>query len=426
MRTAARPVPARRVAQRRIRNTAAAFALVALALIPVLLRTVVRPVPPPAGPDPARWVAKRRIRHAAMAFALVALVLNGQALLDGTRASTYGWARDANIAVLTPIARVVSFLGLDRPRRELNEAFHPAAPGAAPVAGQAPAGDPSVPANPGSPTTIAAAAADPGTGPAAVPGAATTIPAAATVPAETPIATVPVAATPTATVPADAIPAPAPRIPSAADKLRVLIVGDSFMESLGASIERALLDTGVAAPIRYYKPATGLSRPDVYDWPLAMTQSAADLDPEVVIVMLGGNDAQNLVDASGAPIEFGTDPWIAEYAARVGAMLAVLAGRSVYWIGLPPMRSGTFSARVQVLDRVYEAEAAVHPGAHYVSTWEMFGDANGGYQTYLPGAGGDTERVRAEDGVHFSRAGADWLSALIVALIQADFGVVAP
>jgi hypothetical protein len=223
------------------------------------------------------------------------------------------------------------------------------------------------------------------------------------------------------------VPAAPLRVPSAAEPLRVLIVGDSFMESVGASLERAFLDTGVMAPTRYYKPATGLARPDVYSWPAALTQSVADFQPEVVIVMLGGNDGQNLVQTgTGAPLEFGSEAWLAEYHLRVDAAMDAVAGARLYWLGMPAMRDAHFGARAQVLNSVYEAEAAAHPGATFLPTWALFADAAGAYQAYLPDAAGETQRMRADDGVHFTRAGADRLAAVVLTQVLTDFAIPPP
>ena len=49
----------------------------------------------------------------------------------------------------------------------------------------------------------------------------------------------------------------------------------------------------------HYEIATGLSRPDVFDWPTTLVGDAAALHPEVTLLMFGGNDAQGIVGPDG-------------------------------------------------------------------------------------------------------------------------------
>jgi len=48
----------------------------------------------------------------------------------------------------------------------------------------------------------------------------------------------------------------------------------------------------------------------------------------------------------------------------------------------------------------------------------MFSDADGTYTDYLPALNGKTERVRQEDGIHWSRAGGDMVAADVLEQIS--------
>jgi hypothetical protein len=140
--------------------------------------------------------------------------------------------------------------------------------------------------------------------------------------------------------------------------------------------------------------------------------------------MFGANDAQGIVTATG-PEPFGTEAWVAEYRARVAAMMDLLEAdsRVVYWIGQPVMRSDAFADRMSVLDSVYEDEAAGRERVRYVDSWTLFTDASGGYAAYLPGADGTPVLVRQGDGIHLTRAGGERLARVVVDLVSARFGI---
>ena len=48
--------------------------------------------------------------------------------------------------------------------------------------------------------------------------------------------------------------------------------------------------------------ASGLTRPDYYDWPAALAADLEATDPEVVVAVFGVNDAQGIVLPDGTPV----------------------------------------------------------------------------------------------------------------------------
>src|SRR3546814_10359409 len=79
-------------------------------------------------------------------------------------------------------------------------------------------------------------------------------------------------------------------------------------------------------------------------------------------------------------------------------------GRLVLWVGQPPMRDAGFNDRVDILNSVYEEQAADRPWVRYVDVDTVLGD-DGEYAARLPdGAGGQTDDLRQGDGIHLSRS----------------------
>jgi uncharacterized protein len=209
-------------------------------------------------------------------------------------------------------------------------------------------------------------------------------------------------------------PSPSPTVPgwtpTKHDKLALWVGGDSMAMIFGQSVVAMCQQTGVIDPVLDYYVSSGLSRPDFYDWPKRLRAQMKSFDPHVAVAMFGANDGQD-VSYQGQVLKFDTPAWIALYHKRVGAAMDILVGtnhRQVWWVGMPIMRPGAYHPGViETLNTVYKVEAAKRPDVHWVDTYRMFADKNGHYQDYLPGRSGQTELMRQQDGIHFTRAGAD-------------------
>lgn len=220
----------------------------------------------------------------------------------------------------------------------------------------------------------------------------------------------PVLQTTTTLPPEEEEPALELRTPTAEAPLRVLIAGDSIVRDMGESFLRFTADDPLIAPVMHYENATGLTRPDFYDWPTALVQDAEANQPELVILMFGGNDAQAIVAPDGTVHDTIDSPgWRAEYGRRVGGVMDALRteGRVIVWIGLPPMRSEGFNGRAGVINEVVSAAAAERDWVRFVDTSRVLGDEQGRYVPRLPGVDGE---LRQGDGIHLARAGADVLA----------------
>lgn len=207
------------------------------------------------------------------------------------------------------------------------------------------------------------------------------------------------------------------RTPSVDDPLRLYIGGDSVVRDAGESFLRFAAKDERLRTALHYEIATGLSRPDVFDWPATLVGDAAALEPEVVLLMFGGNDAQGIVGPDGDVFpEVDSRGWRAEYGRRVGGVMDALQAedRLVFWIGQPPMRDAGFGRRITVINEVVETAARDRPWVTFVDTAAILGGADRGYVDRLPGL---DEDLRQDDGIHLSRAGADLLAQHLLTLI---------
>ncbi len=198
--------------------------------------------------------------------------------------------------------------------------------------------------------------------------------------------------------------------PSAAHPITVLEMGDSLGEDLGFGLADVITNPYVHV-LQKAVGDTGLARPDYYNWPAELSVLLAQYHPQIVIVFLGGNDAQSFFQ-NGRIFSFGTPSWKAAYATRVGTVMkeATAAGAHVLWVGMPIMASGTLSSDMRTLNSIFRSQAAIHPGVTYMSSWKLFTNTSGAYSAYLPDASGNEVLARNPDGVHLYQAGDDRLA----------------
>ncbi|PRP94747.1 hypothetical protein ENSA5_40700 [Enhygromyxa salina] len=190
---------------------------------------------------------------------------------------------------------------------------------------------------------------------------------------------------------------------------RVLIVGDSLIVGgFGPALEAELEQRYSFAVDRRGKVASGLARPDFYDWFEVGPEARAEFLPDAVIVMFGGNDRQGLYMGEGADpewIRYGSEGWEPEYRRRINAFANAMtpAGEGLIWVGIPQMRSAKLCAHVAYVNRLVRAELAIRPSARFVDVWTVLAE-DGGFTEQLE-IDGQRERVRTGDGIHITRAG---------------------
>jgi uncharacterized protein len=210
-----------------------------------------------------------------------------------------------------------------------------------------------------------------------------------------------------------------PRVPSAEDPARVLIVGDSDAGTFGPYLQQLLAATGIVETQLDYKVSSGLARPDFFDWPAELERVLPASDPDIVVVTFGGNDAQFLADGSGAAVVAQPRPdsdngdWKAEYQQRAGAVMDLLAqdGRSVIWVGIPNHIDPAVTFRMQLQDDAVRAAIAERPEIQFVDTWNRFRGRNGNFaQFVIDPRDGEGKAVRASDGFHLNQVGAEILA----------------
>lgn len=332
------------------------------------------------------------------------MFFDARQLFNSANASPLGSRRSAAMTVLRPIMRIEDFFGFDRLVDGGNRAL-----------GRA--GTPTL-AHPGGSTTSSSTSTT-------LPESTTT-----TIPPHISVALPPIPPHITefgpirghVHVPHAPPPAlgPPPLVqPTPARPLVILDVGDSIGEDLGYGLDNVVGTSPRVRLILAAQESTGLVDEAYYNWPAHLEADLQAYHPRLVVVMLGANDWDGLLQG-GVGYAAGSAPWRRIYAQRVALMMseATSAGAHVLWVGMPIMEDPAFAADMEVVNAIFQEQAARHPGVVYVPTWQLFSTPSGHYLTYISGPQGLVQ-VRASDGVHIALpGGGEYIGSYIVTQIE--------
>lgn len=213
-----------------------------------------------------------------------------------------------------------------------------------------------------------------------------------------------------------------PPVADVAKKLikSVLVIGDSLALGLAPSIEKSLQRFEGVTFARVGKVSSGLASPHIYDWEKNAPTLIEEHKPDVLVVIMGANDANNNIRVGDVKAILGTPIWPEAYQARVESFLRVIGEKKtpVYWIGLPVVRDAEMSARIVIANEAAKKACASTEGCRFVETWSLLTDDKGEYTNFRKDDKGFNIRIRAKDGVHFSTEGGDFLSEYILDYIS--------
>ena len=327
-------------------------------------------------PRPRTAEGGRRLQSAgsaivvALAGLAIALFLNAPGLHKSATIQPEGWKRDVALAVTGPLQSVSDALLLDRPRRALKSALGRSDDDEIDTAVAAPQPKPTTPV---------------------------------TTP-ETPAK--PVKFTPKR-------------------KLGLWIAGDSLVIVPGESLLRAVAgNRAVAAESVDGRIASGLERPDVFNWFTHIREVMEKDKPRAVVLMFGGNDDHGFMTGIPEGREvgtFGSPSWRAEYRRRVASVIDTVTRNGAYlvWIGLPISRDANQTLRFDVINSILQTEAAKRKRrVSYLDTYFFFAGENGGFAPYIEDATGKLVKMRADDGVHFERPAGDLIAAKVLERLE--------
>ncbi|MEM6295367.1 MAG: DUF459 domain-containing protein [Myxococcota bacterium] len=198
---------------------------------------------------------------------------------------------------------------------------------------------------------------------------------------------------------------------------KVLILGDSLIATgFGALLEKRLDAHPQVTAYRRGKSASGLARPDFFDW-MAEGKRQVDLrKPDLVVVVMGGNDGQDLTrrkKSEGRRVPWKHEDWPAKYRERMDSFLAQVSApeRDILWLSLPTMGLRSLEKKLVLIRDVQKTAVDEHENATYVDTAPFVSTDDGGMLTHAEvGAKKKKKAIRADDKIHFTMAGSQYFA----------------
>lgn len=203
---------------------------------------------------------------------------------------------------------------------------------------------------------------------------------------------------------------------------RVLIIGDSMMRVTAHAAELQLSRREGVESLAFTRLGSGLARLDVFDWMEKLDELLDEFNPEVTLVWFGANDRQNMRTGAGI-IRPAAPEWEAEYARRVGIVmdkLTAVEGARVVWLELPDMRESRLQRDVELINRIVRQEAGRRDRVTFYPARALLSREPGRFTMHIAGPTGMPLQVRDNDGVHLSRAGADFLAEALMRYLFED------
>lgn len=132
---------------------------------------------------------------------------------------------------------------------------------------------------------------------------------------------------------------------------------------------------------------------------------ASEVKPEALVMMIGGNDAQELTDPGGNVVARpGTPGWSVEYRHRVDQVFDGLRAdnRRLFWVLQPNVASAKHQASVVAMNTQVRESAADRPWVTLIDGPALTAGPDGGYADFVTLPDGKQISCRHGDGVHLT------------------------
>uniref|UniRef100_UPI003899256B DUF459 domain-containing protein n=1 Tax=Myxococcus dinghuensis TaxID=2906761 RepID=UPI003899256B len=232
---------------------------------------------------------------------------------------------------------------------------------------------------------------------------------------------------PTPSATAGVAPTSAPAAPAERPH-SVLLLGDSLIATgFGDYLLARLEAHPLIRASRRARSSTGLARPDYFDWMAVGEEEVKRHQPDVVVVILGGNDGQSLLERSGGkPVHWGKPEWEEAYRRRLDSFASVISapGRKIVWLELPATGLKRFEQKLGVIRDLQREVIGARADARYVDTRAFFTDAQGRALLHARVEGfRKPMKLRMDDGVHFTIAGGRYFASKVYPEVLGALGL---
>ena len=186
---------------------------------------------------------------------------------------------------------------------------------------------------------------------------------------------------------------------------KILVVGDFMAKSLSEGLQTAFTQAPGVAVVRKTNGSSGLVRDDYYNWNRKLPGFLDEVQPSLVIVMIGSNDRQQMRQGRKR-IAVRSEEWVTEYTERVDLMARAVRARNIplIWVGAPPYKSSSMSTDILAFNNIYKTVVEDING-QYIDIWDGFVDADGKFVYTGSDIIGQQVRLRTSDGIRMTKAG---------------------
>ncbi len=209
-----------------------------------------------------------------------------------------------------------------------------------------------------------------------------------------------------------------PKVEKAANATRLMVFGDSLAVDLSKALERFYAEDPNLIVINQGVGSSGFVRSDFFDWNKAGSEQVAANSFDIAVMIIGINDRQTM-QVGGQSLKALTPEWNAAYQERIASFVSDVrsANKPLIWVGLPPMSKADYSNDIGQISGIQRL-AVFGGGAEFVDIYDRFVGEDGKYSSSGPDLNGNRVRMRKDDGIHFSAAGADKLAFYLSQVIK--------
>ncbi len=203
-------------------------------------------------------------------------------------------------------------------------------------------------------------------------------------------------------------------IPKAPNAQVLLVLGDIQAQGIGYGLQVTFADEPSLIVANKTRPTAALTRDGEGDWGRLSQKVLTDNKADFIVTSIGVNDWQTIAQPGAKPLEIGSEEWNRVYGERIDRYVAALkaTGKPFWWVGHPPTadpelgptRRAAYAAFLSSLNDMVRPRVQA-AGGTFVDIWNAFTDDEGHYTQTGPDIDGQVKRLRANDGILFTRAG---------------------
>lgn len=216
---------------------------------------------------------------------------------------------------------------------------------------------------------------------------------------------------------------------TAQNPLKVLMIGDSQMQSIAGGFIRAL---GENAPVKIKDisvHSSGFVRSDYYNWPKKLETIFAetkDSPYDAAIIFLGMNDYQNFYSSNGKVLIKESKDWEISYKEKIKKHLDILLSntKKIYWLGMPLVRNKVYNEDLKYIDKLHE-QVAEEYGNNLVR-FSMIKIAPGDGMEYvdiIQKPDGTKIKLMRDDGIHYTISGGEYIMQKFLDVLYSDWEI---